>query len=187
MSDQEEKPIDDLKPDSAEGEEAQTPTDENTVQSAATVDAPALADERVEDPVDDSGVRFEEAQRVADEAVLAESRRHTRRAFVLGAAGAAAGYGAYQWIGSSPRDEMQPTPFRRAFEANAAIARGLIGDRALAPTYALKEARDLRVNGVYGLKRMLAAESWRLQLVGARGGGDASTVCPRRNRVGVSL
>jgi len=31
----------------------------------------------------------------------------------------------------------------------------------------LKEARDLRVNGVYGLKRMLQRESWRLQVVGA--------------------
>jgi Oxidoreductase molybdopterin binding domain len=170
MSDQEEKPIEDLKPDSAEGGEAQSPMDEIAVESAATADVPALADERVEDPLDDGSARFAEAQRVADEAVLAESRRHTRRAFVLGAAGAAAGYGAYRSIGSSPRAEMQPFPFRRAFEANAGIARGLTGDRALAPTYSLKEARDLRVNGVYGLKRMLAPASWRLQLVGAQAG-----------------
>jgi hypothetical protein len=63
---------------------------------------------------------------------------------------------------------MQPQPFRRAFEANAAIARAMTGDRALAPTYALKHARDLRVNGVYGLKKTLVPESWRLQVVGAQ-------------------
>jgi hypothetical protein len=63
---------------------------------------------------------------------------------------------------------MQPAPFRQAFEMNAAIARGITGDRALAPTYSLKEARDLRVNGVFGLKRMLVAESWRLQVVGSQ-------------------
>jgi hypothetical protein len=108
------------------------------------------------------------AQAALDEAVLAESRRRTRRSFVVAAAGAAAGYGFYRWIGNSPGVEMQPAPFRQAFEMNAAIARGITGDRALAPTYSLKEARDLRVNGVFGLKRMLVAESWRLQVVGSQ-------------------
>jgi len=108
------------------------------------------------------------AQQAADEAVLAESRKHTRRSFVVAAAGAAAGYGFYQWIGNSPGVEMQPQPFRRALEANAAIARAVTHDHALTPTYALKDARDLRVNGVYGLKRMLKPESWRLQLVGTQ-------------------
>jgi len=108
----------------------------------------------------------------ANEAVLAESRRHTRRAFVAAAAGAAAGYGFYRWIDQSPGIEMQPGPFRRAFQKNAAIARAMFRDHALAPTYSLGEARDLRVNGVYGLKKMLVAESWRLQVVGVQ---DAAT------------
>jgi hypothetical protein len=63
---------------------------------------------------------------------------------------------------------MQPEPLRRAFQANATVARGVFGDHALTPIYPLKAARDLRVNGVYGLKSMLRAESWRLQLVGSR-------------------
>jgi hypothetical protein len=67
---------------------------------------------------------------------------------------------------------MQPGPFRRAFQKNAAIARAMFRDHALAPTYSLGEARDLRVNGVYGLKKMLVAESWRLQVVGVQ---DAAT------------
>ena len=63
---------------------------------------------------------------------------------------------------------MQPEPFRRLFQANAAASREVFSDQALAPTYALKDARDLRVNGIYGLKSTLLAESWRLQLVGSR-------------------
>ena len=102
-----------------------------------------------------------------DAAVLAASRKHTRRSFVVAAAGAAAGYGFYRWIDKSPGDEMQPELFRRTFQANAKAAREVFRDLALAPTYPLKAARDLRVNGVYGLKSTLISESWRLQLVGS--------------------
>jgi hypothetical protein len=110
------------------------------------------------------------ARQAANQVVFAESRRHTRRSFVVAAGAAAAGYGVYHWINTSPGIESQPAPFRRAFENNAAIARAITGDRALAPTYKLSEARDLRVNGVYGLKRALVPESWRLQLVGSQAG-----------------
>ncbi len=61
---------------------------------------------------------------------------------------------------------MQPKPLRRAFQANARLSRAIFDDRALAPTYPLKRAEDLRVNGVYGLKQALVPESWRLQLTG---------------------
>jgi hypothetical protein len=111
-------------------------------------------------------------RQAADEVVLAESRRHTRRSFVGAAVGAAAGYGFYRWIADSPERAMQPAPLRRSFQVNAAIARGLTGDRALAPTYALRDARDLRVNGVYGLKKMLVPGGWRLQVVGAAAGAQ---------------
>lgn len=102
----------------------------------------------------------------ADAAVLADSRRHTRRSFVIAAAGAAAGYGFWRWVQGSPSDDMQPAPIRRAFEINAAISRGVFREHALAPTYPLGKAENLRVNGVYGLKQALVPESWRLQLVG---------------------
>jgi hypothetical protein len=114
--------------------------------------------------LDQAAVRRE----AADAAVRAESRKHTRRAFVGATAVAAAGYSFYRWIDRSPGVEMQPVPLRRGFQANAAIAQAVTDDHALAPTYSLKEARDLRVNGVYGLKKMLAPGSWRLQLVGMR-------------------
>lgn len=125
---------------------------------------------RIEDPNAGPEVEAGPHERVdtvpADEEVFALSRRHTRRAFAVAAAGAAAGYGFYRWIGNSASKEMQPQPLRQALEMNAVIARGITGDRALAPTYALEQARDLRVNGVYGLKRDLVPESWRLQVVG---------------------
>jgi Oxidoreductase molybdopterin binding domain len=105
-------------------------------------------------------------QDAADVAVLRESRKHTRRGFFVAAAGAAAGWGLYHWIDQSKRLSMQPTPFRRAFQANARLSRAIFNDRALAPTYPLKRAEDLRVNGVYGLKQNLVPESWRLQMTG---------------------
>ena len=104
-----------------------------------------------------------------------ESSRRSRTAgepqthppeLVIAAAGAAAGWGLYQWIDNSQRLSMQPKPFRRAFQANARLSRAIFDDRALAPTYPLKRAEDLRVNGVYGLKQALVPESWRLQLTG---------------------
>jgi Oxidoreductase molybdopterin binding domain len=105
-------------------------------------------------------------QKAADEAVLRESRKHTRRSFAIAAAGAAAGWSLYEWIDGSQRLSMQPKPFRRAFQINARLSRAIFDDRALAPTYPLKRAEDLRVNGVYGLKQTLLPESWRLQLTG---------------------
>lgn len=147
------------------------------VDGAASASAPAVSEPAVTHPVEPQNQAPEDAateadlaaaQQAANQAVLAESRNHTRRSFVVAAIGAAAGYGFYRWIENGPGIEMQPEPLRRAFQANAAIARGLTGDHALAPTYSLREARDLRVNGVFGLKRMLAPESWRLQVVGTQ-------------------
>lgn len=111
-------------------------------------------------------------------AVLSESRRHTRRSFAVAGAAAVAGYGLYHWLDHLPQEEMQPSGYRKAFNANAAISRGIFDDRGLAPTYALSKAENLRVNGVYGLKMMLAPESYRLQLVGS----DASASHPRYSR-----
>ena len=101
-----------------------------------------------------------------DAQVLAASRRYTRRSFAVATVAAAAGYGLYEWVVDSPADQMQPWPFRRAFEWNAAISRRVFDERALAPTYPLSRARDLRVNGVYGLKMALDPQRYRLQVVG---------------------
>ncbi len=160
MSEQDKLPIDPREDGSAVEE---TPAAQEV---PAATDAPQVTTSPAASPADaDSAATRNEA---ADSAVLEESRKHTRRSFVGATAAAVAGYGFYRWIDQSPGAEMQPAPLRRAFLANAAIAQALSRDHALAPTYAPEEAKDLRVNGVYGLKKMLAPESWRLQLVGVR-------------------
>ena len=105
----------------------------------------------------------------ADAKVLESSRSHTRRAFLGAAVGVAAGYGMYRYVESASGEGMQPGPLRKAFEANAAISRGVFQDAALAPTYPMSRAEVLRVNGLYGLKMPLKPESWRLQVVGVQG------------------
>ena len=112
--------------------------------------------------------KTERTHDAADAAVLADSRRHTRRAFAAAALAAAAGYGFYHWLPRSAQDMAQPALLRRTLQANAVLSRTLFDERALAPTYPLSTAETLRVNGVYGLKRALVPESWRLQLVGAQ-------------------
>jgi hypothetical protein len=178
MSDQDPVPMEDPRPESGSAPAEPPPatpseTDPDTHDPASS-ESDAAANEPAIDPIapevvtEEPVVTDEVRVKAANQAVLAESRKHTRRAFVIAAAGAAAGYGFYRWIDGSPGIGMQLRPFRRAFQANAAIARAVFRDRALAPTYSLKEAKDLRVNGVYGLKEMLVPESWRLQLVGAQ-------------------
>jgi DMSO/TMAO reductase YedYZ molybdopterin-dependent catalytic subunit len=103
---------------------------------------------------------------LSDEAVLRESRKYTRRSFAIAAVSAAAGWGVYEWIDQSPRLNMQPELLRRAFQTNARLARAIFDDRGMAPTYPLRRAEELRVNGVYGLKQTLVADSWRLQMTG---------------------
>ena len=107
-------------------------------------------------------------QTPADAAVLAESRRRTRRSFLVGAAGTAAAAGLYAYLNLGPEIETQPAPLREAFLANAALSHSLAPNHILAPTYPLSRAEDLRVNGIYGLKKELVPESWRLQLVGTQ-------------------
>ena len=104
----------------------------------------------------------------ADQKVLQASRQRTRRSFLLTAAGAAAAYGAYHYLDVGPEDEMQPVALEDAYKTNAALSRGLFENHVLAPTYPLSRAETLRINGIYGLKKDLIPESWRLQLVGMR-------------------
>jgi Oxidoreductase molybdopterin binding domain len=106
-------------------------------------------------------------QAALDATVLRQSRKHTRRSFAIAAAGAAAGWGFYHWIDHSAPLSMQPTPLRRAFQLNAKLSHAVFDERALAPTYPLERAEELRVNGVDGLKETLIPESFRIQLVGA--------------------
>lgn len=103
-----------------------------------------------------------------DADVLAESARRTRRAFVVAGLASVAGYGLYRALGDGPSDEEANNLLRKSLRFNAAISNGVLPDHALAPTYPLSRAEDLRINGVYGLKRELDVASWRLQVVGMK-------------------
>jgi hypothetical protein len=103
------------------------------------------------------------------EEVKKESARRTRRSFLVAGLGAAAGYEFYRWIARSPGDQVLPKPLRKALNFNAGVSQGLFDERGSAPTYAVGESKELRVNGNYGLKRDLLAESYRLQVVGVAG------------------
>lgn len=103
------------------------------------------------------------------ETVKRESARRTRRSFLVGGAVAVAGYGVSQWIaGSRPVGRLQ-AGLRKTLDINAAINRAVWDERGLAPTYDVKHARPLRLNGTFGLEQKLILDSWRLQLVGAAG------------------
>jgi hypothetical protein len=104
-----------------------------------------------------------------DEAVKKQSARRTRRSFLAAGVAAAAGYEFYRWVNRSPGVEGLQAPLRDALEWNARVARTVFGERGLAPTYKVSEARELRVNGNYGLKQELVPESYRLQMVGVEG------------------
>ena len=115
-----------------------------------------------------SGKAGEKAVQAADAMVLAESRHRTRRAFLVGGASAAAAYGFYRWLDYGPHDNMLPTLVDRTYDVNADLSRATFRDHALAPTYPLNRAETLRVNGVYGLKKELKLDSYRLQVVGVK-------------------
>jgi hypothetical protein len=181
-----------LKTDAREGEAdnastvpVQTPEASEAVQPAAagTEDAKEPDESRVDasetnkastnepklDPLvmpSSSVEAMESAIAEHNDLVLSQSRRRTRRSFVLAAAAAAGGYSLYNWLDHLPADEHQPDGYRKAFDTNAAISRAVFHDEALAPTYPLSKAETLRVNGVYGLKKMLDPATYRLQLVG---------------------
>jgi len=103
------------------------------------------------------------------EMVKRESTRRTRRSFLVGGAVAAAAYGVSQWIADSKPVGRLQAGLRKTLDVDAAINRAVWDERGLAPTYDVKQARPLRLNGTVGLEQRLIPESWRLQLVGVAG------------------
>ena len=109
-----------------------------------------------------------EERNPADAGVLLASRKRTRRAFIGLAAGAAAAYGLRRYLADGPTDEMIPNLLHRSYRWNADVSRAVFRDHALAPTYPIGRAEALRVNGVFGLKKALKPESYRLQVGGVQ-------------------
>ena len=110
----------------------------------------------------------EQKSRAADAQVLANSRQHTRRSFLGAAAAVTAGYGFYHYLNSAPAEDMQPVPLENAYKFSASVSRAVFLGEPLAPTYPFSRAETLRINGIYGLKKDIVPETWRLQLVGMK-------------------
>ncbi len=104
---------------------------------------------------------------VRGEAARAEMRKRSRRDFLIAGVAVVGGYAAWRAIDhAKPVDELQ-SPLREAEQFNAAVSRRVLGDRALAPTFPLKDAvQDVRVNGDIGIDPALDLNHWRLQVVG---------------------
>lgn len=101
-----------------------------------------------------------------DDRVRSESRKRTRRSFVVGAVASAAGYGIYLWIDRARQAGRLQVPLRRSLEFNRDVARTIFGERVLAPEYPVAQSVELRLNGNVGLEKQLDLASWRLQMVG---------------------
>ncbi len=102
-----------------------------------------------------------------DEATVGRaSAARTRRSFLVGGLGAAAGYGMWHWINNSPPIGRLQAVLRRSLLLNARFDRALFDERGLAPEYPLSEAVELRLNGVVGLEQTLVPGSYRLQVAG---------------------
>jgi hypothetical protein len=138
------------------------PLEPQTTPTAPLTDTPTDTPEPApENQIPEPPVSLEDAS-----AVLADSRRRTRRSFLAAGVSAAAGYGFYHWIGTSRREGDQPMLLRKAYQVNAELSRAVFEERALAPTYPLRRAQNLRVNGVFGIQKALVPDSWRLQVAG---------------------
>ena len=160
--------------DAGLGENETAQADKPVAASASLADEPAAVlagEQRPVDPesADDVLTRQVPAQAATDAAVLAASRRYSRRAFAVAGVAAAAGYGLFHSLGDGPSDEETDNFLRKVLRFNATAAKTVFRDHALAPTYPASRAETLRVNGVYGLKKALLTEHWRLQLVGMKG------------------
>ena len=108
----------------------------------------------------------------ANEAVKRASARRTRRSFLVAGIASLGGFEFYRWVANAKAEEMIPGPLRKALETDAKLSRAVFGERELAPTYPVSRARELRINGNYGLKQDLLMDRYRLQVVGVQ---DAET------------
>lgn len=88
-------------------------------------------------------------------------RRKTRRSFLVGGAGALAGFAGYKWITSAASDNALPWPQRRMLDFNGKLAHDYLSGSHLMPTYPSNRVGYLKPNGNIGLD---TSEDWTLRL-----------------------
>src|SRR6266849_2302779 len=83
---------------------------------------------------------------------VAGLRRRSRRGFLTAAVSAVAGGSILKWLSDRPEVDGLASPFRKAMEFNAGIARRIFRERALAPEFEQSKAvHSFRPNVDIGL------------------------------------
>jgi DMSO/TMAO reductase YedYZ molybdopterin-dependent catalytic subunit len=94
-----------------------------------------------------------------------EMRRLTRRSFLVGAAAALGGLGAWQWLSRAQREDGLSWPLRRALRFNEALAEAGFSSDRLAPTFSDDAVvAPARTNGLVGLSGNADVATWQLQV-----------------------
>jgi DMSO/TMAO reductase YedYZ molybdopterin-dependent catalytic subunit len=93
-------------------------------------------------------------------------RRLSRRSFVVGAAAALGGLGAWGWLTKiAEKEDYMPWPLRRVLRFNEGLAESLGSPHGLAPTFPPESVQgSARVNGCIGLggESTRGGEGWEL-------------------------
>jgi DMSO/TMAO reductase YedYZ molybdopterin-dependent catalytic subunit len=97
-----------------------------------------------------------------------EFKSRSRRSFLTGLAGIAAGYGGWRAIQNDEPVDRIPGVLRSVHERNASIWQSLSTDQ-LAPTYDSSEARPIRVNGRHGVREEIELNDWTMDVIGRSG------------------
>ena len=110
----------------------------------------------------------EPAREVSNDAEIERTiRRMSRRGFLMGAAGAAAGLGGYYWLNSRTPVDGISGPLRTALGADDKLAELYFRPRRLAQTFSEAQVQPLRLNGDVGLGPDFNPKHWMLHVMGS--------------------
>ncbi len=96
-------------------------------------------------------------------------RATSRRAFLGGAVGVAAGVAGFRWVQTQEHVDGIPAVLRRGHEFNADLWRTIAPADASAPEYPLAAAEDLRRNGRAGIRDEIDLDAWSMRVEGPDG------------------
>lgn len=95
-----------------------------------------------------------------------EMAKRSRRDFLVMGVSAAAGFGAWSWLRSRPRDGQTPWPFRDILHFNEKVVEAGFSNGHLAPLFPAERAAEPIVNGDIGLDESYDASQWQLSVQG---------------------
>ncbi len=98
-----------------------------------------------------------------------EYRRTSRRAFLGGAVGIAAGVTGFRWVQNQESVSGIPRVLRAGHEFNDRVWRVLGSPQRSAPEFPLAAAQDLRTNGRRGLQEDIDVDAWSMRVEGPDG------------------